>query len=156
MVCLAPRAPGDSVRPRRLAGASVRPLTFTVRRPGCHMKRWLAVGAAAIGAFAIGLAAGIILSSKASQHLREECLALFSDKSLEAFTLMDFLASGNPDRAYDVLESDATSCLLSKGPDLKPCTTRLKLFYEHHPDRQVSLEQRHADVARALGYANAR
>ena len=31
MICLAPRAPGDSVRPRRLAGASVRPLNFTVR-----------------------------------------------------------------------------------------------------------------------------
>ena len=31
MVCLAPRAPGDSVRPRRLSGASVRPLNFTVR-----------------------------------------------------------------------------------------------------------------------------
>ena len=32
MVCLAPRAPGDSVRPRRLAGVVVRPLNFTVRR----------------------------------------------------------------------------------------------------------------------------
>ena len=31
MVCLAPRALRDSVRPRRLAGASVRPLNFTVR-----------------------------------------------------------------------------------------------------------------------------
>jgi hypothetical protein len=31
VVCLAPRAPGDSVRPRRLADASVRPLNFTVR-----------------------------------------------------------------------------------------------------------------------------
>ena len=31
MVCLAPRAPGDSVRPRRLSGVVVRPLNFTVR-----------------------------------------------------------------------------------------------------------------------------
>ena len=31
MICLAPRAPGDSVRPRRLAGAPTRPLNFTVR-----------------------------------------------------------------------------------------------------------------------------
>ena len=31
MVCLAPRAPGDSVRPRRPAGVVVRPLNFTVR-----------------------------------------------------------------------------------------------------------------------------
>ena len=31
MVCLAPRALGDSVRPRRLSGAVVRPLNFTVR-----------------------------------------------------------------------------------------------------------------------------
>ena len=30
MVCLAPRAPGDSVRPRRLIGASGQPLNFTV------------------------------------------------------------------------------------------------------------------------------
>ena len=32
MVCLAPRAPGDSVRPRRLSDVVVRPLNFTVRR----------------------------------------------------------------------------------------------------------------------------
>jgi len=31
VVCLAPRALEDSVRPRRPAGASVRPLNFTVR-----------------------------------------------------------------------------------------------------------------------------
>jgi hypothetical protein len=31
VVCFAPRAPGDSVRPRRSSGASVRPLNFTVR-----------------------------------------------------------------------------------------------------------------------------
>ncbi len=31
MVCLAPRAPGDSVRPRRSSGVVVRPLNFTVR-----------------------------------------------------------------------------------------------------------------------------
>ena len=31
MVCLAPRALKDSMRPRRLADASVRPLNFTVR-----------------------------------------------------------------------------------------------------------------------------
>jgi len=32
VVCLAPRAPGGSVRPRRVAGVSARPLNFTVRR----------------------------------------------------------------------------------------------------------------------------
>ena len=31
MVCLAPRALGDSVRPRRLSDVVVRPLNFTVR-----------------------------------------------------------------------------------------------------------------------------
>ena len=36
MVCLAPRAPGDSVRPRRLSDVIVRPLNFTVRQ---HVKR---------------------------------------------------------------------------------------------------------------------
>jgi len=32
VVCLAPRAPEDSVRPRRWSGVVVRPLNFTVRR----------------------------------------------------------------------------------------------------------------------------
>jgi hypothetical protein len=32
VVWLAPRALEDSVRPRRLAGSSARPLNFTVRR----------------------------------------------------------------------------------------------------------------------------
>jgi hypothetical protein len=32
MVCLAPRAPADRVRPRRPAGVVARPLSFTVRR----------------------------------------------------------------------------------------------------------------------------
>jgi len=31
VVCLAPRAPGDSVRPRRLSDVVVRPLNLTVR-----------------------------------------------------------------------------------------------------------------------------
>ena len=34
MVGLAPRAPGDSVRPRRLSRVVVRPLNFTVRVRG--------------------------------------------------------------------------------------------------------------------------
>jgi len=33
VVCLTPRAPGDSVRPRRPAGVGARPLNFTVRPP---------------------------------------------------------------------------------------------------------------------------
>jgi hypothetical protein len=33
VICLAPRAPGDSVRPRGLSGVVVRPLNFTVRGP---------------------------------------------------------------------------------------------------------------------------
>jgi hypothetical protein len=32
VVCLAPRARGDSVRPPRLSGVGARPLNFTVRR----------------------------------------------------------------------------------------------------------------------------
>ena len=34
MLCLAPRVPGEIVGPRRLSGVVVRPLNFTVRRPG--------------------------------------------------------------------------------------------------------------------------
>jgi len=37
VICLAPRAPGDSVRPRRPAGASARPLNFTVRAHVPHV-----------------------------------------------------------------------------------------------------------------------
>jgi len=33
VVCLAPRARGNSVRPRRLSDVVVRPLNFTVRHP---------------------------------------------------------------------------------------------------------------------------
>jgi hypothetical protein len=33
VICLAPRAPGESVRPRRLSGVVMRPLNFTVRCP---------------------------------------------------------------------------------------------------------------------------
>jgi hypothetical protein len=36
VVCLAPRAPGDSVRPRRLSGVGARPLNFAVRRARRH------------------------------------------------------------------------------------------------------------------------
>jgi hypothetical protein len=37
VVCLAPRAREDSMRPRRHADAPARPLNFTVRRPTSHM-----------------------------------------------------------------------------------------------------------------------
>jgi hypothetical protein len=36
VVCLAPRALEEIVRPRRLSGVVVRPLNFTVRRRQCH------------------------------------------------------------------------------------------------------------------------
>ena len=39
MVCLAPRAPGDSVRPRRSSDVVVRPLNFTVRSHFGEIKR---------------------------------------------------------------------------------------------------------------------
>ena len=41
MVCLAPRAREDSVRPRRLDGVVVRPLNFTVRVPEFFMRQLL-------------------------------------------------------------------------------------------------------------------
>jgi hypothetical protein len=39
---VSPRALGDSVRPRRLGGASARPLNFTVRRHRWAVPRWRA------------------------------------------------------------------------------------------------------------------
>jgi hypothetical protein len=118
------------------------------------MKRWLTVGAAAIGIFAIGVFAGVLLSSKTYSHqFKAECLALFNDKSVVGFSMMNFLASGHVDWVYDLVEGDATSCLAVHSSDLQACIARLKHFYEQHPERQASLEQRHPDAARALGYA---
>jgi hypothetical protein len=37
--CFTPRAREDSVRPRRLGGASGWPLNFTVRRPAVRLSR---------------------------------------------------------------------------------------------------------------------
>jgi hypothetical protein len=45
VVCLAPRAPGESVRPRRLSGVVMRPLNFTVRRMVSTVVTRLARGA---------------------------------------------------------------------------------------------------------------
>jgi hypothetical protein len=54
VICLAPRAPGDSVRPRHLAGVVARPLNFTVRR---HMRLLLYFVAALIGSLLLQPAA---------------------------------------------------------------------------------------------------
>ena len=64
MVCLAPRALKDSVRPRRLAGVVVRPLNFTVRRPWCRIARFGVVVTSkllrGLAAFAMALSAGLV------------------------------------------------------------------------------------------------
>jgi hypothetical protein len=68
----APQAREDSVRPRRLVGASGRPINFTVRAHagGLDVGVWLAVGAGvgtAIGVAthktAIGLALGVAVGA---------------------------------------------------------------------------------------------
>ena len=74
MVCLAPRAPGDSVRPRRLSGASARPLNFTVRR---NMKR------IATAAFLACLTAGC-LTTPAHTLSADEAAAVASADSFIA------------------------------------------------------------------------
>jgi len=53
VVCLAPRAPGDSVDPRRLSGVGARPLNFTVRGPLVTPHQIVAV---ALRLFAVWLA----------------------------------------------------------------------------------------------------
>ena len=56
---MAPRAPGDSVRPRRLAGADVRPLNFTVRPHvsiRAVMYAWTCVGLSLAASTVWGLA----------------------------------------------------------------------------------------------------
>jgi hypothetical protein len=50
VVCLAPRAPGHSVRPRRLVGAFGRPLNFTVRSHFGEIQRPEERGAPSFGA----------------------------------------------------------------------------------------------------------
>ena len=52
---MAPRAPGDSVRPRRLAGVLVRPLNFTVR---FRMRQPLALALAFVVALRLDVALG--------------------------------------------------------------------------------------------------
>jgi hypothetical protein len=63
VVCLAPRALEEIVRPRRLAGLRVRPLNFTVRRmsTGTHRAVELAVGFALVGYCAYAIYTGHIL-----------------------------------------------------------------------------------------------
>jgi hypothetical protein len=48
VVCLAPRAPGDIVRPRRLSGVIVRPLNFPVRSHFWEIERREEQGGASI------------------------------------------------------------------------------------------------------------
>jgi len=119
------------------------------------VKRWLVVAAVGVGVFALGVASGALFSSKAyAFEFRSKCIALFSDKSSDALSRMGFIADGHVDWVYDLAESEATSCLVLKGLQLQKCTTRLKLFYDHYPERRDSLESHHPDVARALGYAS--
>jgi hypothetical protein len=53
VVCLAPRAPGDSVRPRRLAALLVRPLNFTVRTPMRSVLPLVYLGAPALAVIGV-------------------------------------------------------------------------------------------------------
>ena len=117
------------------------------------MKRWLTVGAASLGVFALGLFAGVILSRKAYTRMYGTmCVALFEDKSSSGFGKMVAMATGHVDEVYNLLEGEATLCLSLNGMELVKCKTRLKNFYDRYPDRRAGLERNHPNAARALGY----
>jgi hypothetical protein len=59
VVCLAPRALKDSVRPRRLAGVIARPLNFTVR--GRHPVRWRSTWLTTLVFALLGPGVGVLL-----------------------------------------------------------------------------------------------
>ena len=62
---MAPRAPGDSVRPRRLSGVVVRPLNFTIRRRRYSVRASALVATTAVFAGLgppLGLAVALVLS----------------------------------------------------------------------------------------------
>jgi hypothetical protein len=77
VVCLAPRAPGDSVRPRRQSGVIVRPLNFPVRRLrkvtamlGAYYPMFIAIG---------GLFGSALLSERALALMPPEAKATLVD-----------------------------------------------------------------------------
>jgi hypothetical protein len=75
----APRAPEDSVRPRRLIGASGRPLNFTVRRLG---KRSTVLNAYyPLFIALIGLFASALLSERALSLMQADAKAALIDSS---------------------------------------------------------------------------
>jgi hypothetical protein len=88
VVCLAPRAPGDSVRSRRPSGACVRPLNFPVRSR-MQLRSRLTV--------ALGWAAGVTLLSAA---------------------LSAMLITNHPDLAYAIFGPDAVLQSLAPCPVL--------------------------------------
>ena len=73
MVCLAPRAPGDSVGPRPLSDVGARPLIFTVRQHAMKRNSLLLTAAAALTAAGqVGLGgtqAGLSLLNELRQEL---------------------------------------------------------------------------------------
>jgi hypothetical protein len=121
------------------------------------MKRSLVLGAAEVGIFVLGGVAGAVFTKDAFLHeFRTRCLALFDDKEIVGMTKMEFMAEGHTDWVYNLTENDATMCITPKdgnhSKEQQPCIARLKAFYDRFPDRKAGLEQRHPDVAKALGY----
>jgi hypothetical protein len=82
----APRAPGDSVRPRRLSGASVRPLNFTVRRP--RLRWW--TGFASVVFIPIACSADMdeLPDNDAAFQQRVDALVKPGDRSPDAVALL--------------------------------------------------------------------
>ena len=111
MVCLAPRAPGDSVRPRRLSGVVVRPLNFTVR--GRFMTPQLKLLATAVCSF---LAGAVIVGAVAfvgfNRHLKNEFVSSFYAHAVEAqydVRALSRLRTGDTQKVLNDLELQLNS-----------------------------------------------
>ena len=80
MVCLAPRAPENIVRPRRPAGASVRPLNFTVRRarqsvePPDTLEKGIRFGCGFLFGLLAAIGGGFVYLGWRAQYIAAGCL----------------------------------------------------------------------------------
>ena len=115
---LAPRAPGDSVRPRRLVGVVVRPLNFTV---SCHVRtsaRWFtSLPCSAFGAM-------LVATAKSQCEELVDVVMPFAEKMLAAHgEFYPFAASMKPSgeitqvAAYDGRERPPSQPLIDSRRD---------------------------------------
>ena len=126
---MAPRAPGDSVRPRRLSAVVVRPLNFTVRRTMsrkapqfCPTKHASLLVTAAAAALAAGCSIGWVRPNASPEQIRNdnaECQVSAAGKYPPIIIRAGSLRPGEPSIDTDSNEllrnEEAKYCMRQKG-----------------------------------------